>query len=84
MTLIEKKAFNQFRKKVKEKHFISIDELWLLKNRYTQGWMGRRFLNPSLKQKYYKFWIKRLEDEGTIKETSGVGIWEVCQDDDDY
>lgn len=76
-TYQEKKKYAQFVKDVRKREMISIDELWMLLNRHTQGNMGRRFFNNSLKLNYYKFWIKRIEGAGIIKQTKYVSMWEV-------
>jgi hypothetical protein len=73
-TQIEKKRFFEFRKEVMTYDQITTDDLWMLIRRYTQGFMGRKFFNDELKQRYYKFWIKILEGEGLIK-SNGYMLW---------
>ena len=59
-TDVEKKKFHEFKFDVLNNEQIDVEGLRMLIARHTQGWMGRRFFREDLKQRYYKFWIKRL------------------------
>jgi len=75
-TNIEEKRFQNFREEVLKYNLISTEDLWMLIRANIKGYMGRRFFNDTLKQKYYTFWIKRLQGEGLIT-LQGWGCWKV-------
>lgn len=72
----EKRKFKDFKRDVLKHDNISTEELWNLIRRHTQGNMGRNFFNQTLKHRYYKFWIKMLDEAGTIQE-NGFNMWKV-------
>lgn len=81
-TTIEEKRYRAFVKDILKCDFITIDSLWILLNRHTQGYMGRRFFNDSLKLRYYRFWILRAKGSNIIEETETFGLWKVNRVDD--
>lgn len=78
-TTREEKKFREFREAVKEYDQINIDTLQMLILRHTSENMGRRFFNSKHKLKYYKFWIKRLVSEGTLKSIPNSWVWKVIK-----
>jgi hypothetical protein len=80
MTIKEDKQYQLFRTEVLKYEGLGIDFLWMLIRRYTTGYMGRRFLNDTLKTQYYRFWIKRLEGEGTIENIKGTLSFKIIKD----
>ena len=78
MNNIERSRFNLFRADVLKCERITIESLWILLNRHTQGYMGRRiFGGDKGKLMYYRHWIRLLVGQGVLQETAHFGHWKV-------
>ena len=72
MNLQEKKLFKQFKAEIQKYEIIDGFMLESILNRFISQISTRRFFNPTLKRRYYSYWVRILVQSG-ILEVKGMG-----------